>query len=272
MCYLDVTNPKPCSSILLYIEKSSMSGISSMNSSPAAINADALTNSRTRSVRFSELAHVIPTTAYDEDVNILSRWYQAEDLQVFRTEARELCRHMRQHVASELMSNTLNDNGSSSSATTSSSTSMSTFSLDKPLPDQEDLSLTPENATSRGLELRSCLERQRRKYMANKYILKASQTLLCATKLAKLCSKCTSWAKKLALEEGKRDYERVYETETMERESIEHNITEQPTIAPFTTPLPVALRPVLKRAVSDETESERHVRPRLAAAIVVQVE
>lgn len=107
-------------------------------------------------------------------------WYPATDLACFRAQARDLCRQMR--ILHEQQQQ----------------------------PTQRTCSLAMDLQT-RGLEQRSCLERQRRKYLANRFILKAAAKCVAEPeKLATLCQKITAWAAELAVEEGARDYGRAY--------------------------------------------------------------
>lgn len=111
-----------------------------------------------------------------------SLWYCVTDLDLFRTQVRDLCRQMRvspeQHMAPG---------------------GTCTYSLG---------ALTH----TRGLEQRACLERQRRKYMTARYVLRAQKTLT-ADDLALLAHNCTHWAAVLAREEAARDFVRAYGTD-----------------------------------------------------------
>lgn len=171
-----------------------------------------------RSVRFDETLTVIEASSNVLDDEISTVWYQLEDLEVFRSEARELCRQIRSSQPTE------------KHGTTTSST---------------DLELL-RDWNSRGLELRSCLERQRRKYLANRYIVKASRKLD-ERKLASFATRCTTWAATLAREEGKKDFERAY-----------REISEKPTAAILTPAISISL----KRTMADD-DHERRVQPRV---------
>jgi len=106
-------------------------------------------------------------------------WYQLSDLALFRDEARLLCREMRRQ-------------------------------------DEEEPSYNPRllclsrHEQTRGLEQRSCLERQRRKYLASRFILKAAQQGKSPPQLAAISQRITAWAAELAVQEAQRDFVRAY--------------------------------------------------------------
>merc|ERR1712179_746299 len=65
------------------------------------------------------------------------------------------------------------------------------------------------------VESRACLERQRRKLLATKCIVRAAQQCqLRGDRLAALAYKCTRWASILAQEEATRDFQRAYPAAT----------------------------------------------------------
>jgi len=115
------------------------------------------------------------TNSWKEDL-----WYQAKDLALFRTEARELCRQLRSNI-------------------TASTVAMGSI-----------------DSHTRGLEQRMCLERQRRKFLANRCIVKASIKMReepndwNEERPACLSRKITAWAAQLAVEEAQRDFDRAY--------------------------------------------------------------
>lgn len=106
-------------------------------------------------------------------------WYQLSDLAMFRDEARLLCRAMRRQ-------------------------------------DEEEPSYNPRllclsrHEQTRGLEQRSCLERQRRKYLASRFILRAAQQGKSPRQLAAISQRITAWAAELAVQEAERDFVRAY--------------------------------------------------------------
>lgn len=75
-------------------------------------------------------------------------------------------------------------------------------------------------AETRGLEGKFCYERQRRKYWAKRYIVGASQRKWPAERIAEAAIQLDKWAADLALEEGKRDYERAYENKDGPKENL----------------------------------------------------
>jgi hypothetical protein len=67
----------------------------------------------------------------------------------------------------------------------------------------------PEKECSRGLEHRISVERQKNKYLAIRAILKA-QDRHHPEQLARIASRCTAWAKEVALLAGYQDYYHAY--------------------------------------------------------------
>jgi hypothetical protein len=67
-----------------------------------------------------------------------------------------------------------------------------------------------DGADPRGLEHRVCLNRQKNKYLAIRCTLKAQSRSRCPEFIARISSKCTSWAKELAVAEAHRDYCEAY--------------------------------------------------------------
>jgi hypothetical protein len=144
-------------------------------------------------------------------------WYGARDLGGFRDEAREHCRAMRVRLNTVPSVVVLPDDsgssdeeyGSDASSSSSSSTSSSSGRPSSPPAAVTAEPLLAATDQCRGLEARCCLERQRRKYLTNKCIVKA-QSHLSPDQLALLSQKCTAWASELAAREGARDYFRAY--------------------------------------------------------------
>lgn len=171
-------------------------------SSPFIVSIESL---ETRKVSFpSQMTAVIPeSTTPTACVDSAMNWYLQDELTMFRAQARDMCRHMRNftHI------------------------SLCTLSWDN----------NENKCDTRGLEQRSCLERQRRKFITNKFILKASQELS-ADRLADLASKVTAWAVELAAQEAVRDFYRAYGLQDE--------------------------NPGLKRQISSEDESSRNVKQR----------
>jgi hypothetical protein len=142
-------------------------------------------SSKRRRVTFSEQHNsVIPSTSPLDHLSTPEQstlWYHVTDLDHFRTQVRDLCRQMR--VSTEPV-------GSSTVGT-------STYSLGA-------------HFHTRGLEQRACLERQRRKYLAARCILRAQSKVESEEHLAVIAHKCTAWATVLAREEAARDVIRAY--------------------------------------------------------------
>ena len=110
-----------------------------------------------------------------------SLWYKKDDLKAQRNEVRDSARRMRQ----------LDDTARA---------------LVEPSDQPREPSLARDPFT-RGIEQRSCLERQRRKLSANRFIVQEAQKLRNdPNKLAAVARKHTVWASELAVEEAARDY------------------------------------------------------------------
>lgn len=141
-----------------------------------------------RKVRFAEVVYVCTSPSPLEQINTIewgNVWYLQEELEAQRNEARELCRQMR------FVSDTTDSANPTEPATPS----------------------LARDPLTRGLEQRSCLERQRRKYLALKFIVRAASKLRNdSSKLAALSARCTAWAADLAREEAARDFFRAYQT------------------------------------------------------------
>lgn len=132
-----------------------------------------------RKVGFVDYTKVIPSTSpldIIETSQLSDLWYDVFELDDFRTEVRELCRSMR------------------TSCTQGPDAKVCTFARDY---------------HTRGLEQRSCLERQRRKYLTMKCVVRG-QHGLDQEKLAQLSLRCTKWAGELAVEEAARDFVHAY--------------------------------------------------------------
>ena len=131
-----------------------------------------------RRVDFTGQTEVIPAPSPLEELcDWAPIWYQVSEMDQFRKEARDMCRHMR------VVHSVDNSN--------------------------QELHLAMDGHT-RGLEQRFCLERQRRKFLANRVVVRA-QVQMKGDRLAEFAEKCTSWAAQLAVTEGARDFERAYD-------------------------------------------------------------
>jgi hypothetical protein len=116
-----------------------------------------------------------PLDAFETAEEWKSMWYEFSDLEAFRQEARILCKKL--DIAAS--------------------------------PGKPSLAL---DENTRGLEQRCCYERQRRKYLSSRYILRAS-TQCEPERLAAVSRKCTAYAADLAVEEAARDYNRAWSEE-----------------------------------------------------------
>ncbi|CAB9517589.1 expressed unknown protein [Seminavis robusta] len=121
------------------------------------------------------------------------------------------------------------------------------------------LGLSNEQNT-RGLELRLCQERQKRKYMIIHAILRAQKRYKDPKQLSNIARKCSVWSKAIAAITAQRDYCELYDPARLA------SITPIPPVdnypLPFKAREPVAKIPV-KRPISP-TIPQRNVRPRPA--------
>ena len=158
-----------------------------------------------RKVGFNDQVNVIPSVS-PLDVIDASQfgdlWYGMMELDDFRTEVRELCRSMRTHCTQG--------------------------------PDAKVCTCAP-SYHQRGLEQRSCLERQRRKYLTLKCVVRG-QHGLDDEHLASLSLRCTKWAAELAVEEAARDFVHAYyeeqPSETVKRTTMDEIIVETRRVRP----------------------------------------
>jgi hypothetical protein len=161
------------------------------------VSASSETDRTNRRVVFSESACIIPSTSpldYLSCAEQSALWYHVTDLEQFRTEVRDLCRQMRVSPEPVL-----------------SSTGTSTYSLGA-------------HFHTRGLEQRACLERQRRKYLSARFILRAQSKVESEDHLALIAHKCTAWATVLAREEAARDVIRAYGPESTSSTAIDVDV------------------------------------------------
>jgi hypothetical protein len=116
---------------------------------------------------------VTPHSCLSEEVRN-QIWYQSQELDCFRKEARNLCRDIRDQKT------------------------------DQSANSQE------ESVSSRGLEQRVCKKRQRSKAVAVRCIIKAQNRNRDPEFIAMVSGKCTVWAREIAAIEASRDYCAVY--------------------------------------------------------------
>jgi hypothetical protein len=136
---------------------------------------------RSRHVRFSE-ARVVATVVNRLDLSQEQAhqiWYPSSELEQFKTEARILCRRLREQQQQQKKEN-----------------------------NPQEHVLIP-----RGLEQRVCGQRQRRRYLALCCVLKAQQKCRCSDFIGRVAHKCTQWATDIAHLEGQHDYCDVYHPE-----------------------------------------------------------
>jgi hypothetical protein len=108
--------------------------------------------------------------------------------------------------------------------------------------------------SSRGLEHRVCLERQRNKHLAIRCILKAQRRSPCPEFVAMISRKCTAWAKEVALAEASRDFCEAY---------YPHLAAHVPKVGRSLS-FPVPLK---KRGLEPNVSSERNIRQRTDTVI-----
>jgi hypothetical protein len=145
-------------------------------------------------------------SSQEESRNCL--WYEARDLEDFRTEARDLCRQMRSEMMMVVQQQQQQQQQQESNNNNTGDDNDYSLHQQQNVHVGGGVSLARDNQT-RGLEQRSCLERQRRRYLANKCIVRA-QYKLTPDRLSALACKCTQWAAELATEEAARDFVRAY--------------------------------------------------------------
>lgn len=159
-------------------------------------------------VHFDEYDSIIPIQipydtsmgSNDNDDTSYQTWYRLEDLEQFREEARCLCLEMKYHDELVYLADHNNNIHSEDSDTSSSSSSTT-----------QKVPTLARNSYTRGLEQRTCVERQRRKRLSNRFIVKVAPKLYKSdpNKLAEVAQKCNAWATDLAIEEASRDRQRV---------------------------------------------------------------
>ena len=145
-------------------------------------------------------------------------WYQADELTHFRDQARDVCRGMRLlATAAAAAAATTTQDDETPQLTICSDDNDNNEGQDQQQQQRQHYNYYHYyyGGCTRGLEQRSCLERQRRKYMTTRFIVKAARTQqLNAQQLAELAQRCNAWAMRLAQEEGERDFGRAYNTIT----------------------------------------------------------
>lgn len=130
-----------------------------------------------RRVSFAPTVRVYPSQLNDIDEKW---WYSRDELMQFREAARRMASYFWSFTSSR----------------------------------QENGPMLALGAETRGLEGKFCYERQKRKFWSKRYIVGASQRKWPAKRIADAAVQLDKWASDLALEEGKRDYERAYDEDT----------------------------------------------------------
>ena len=163
------------------------SGIHSAINLPTRISSFSVNDSprRVKTVSFllAEVVSTVVPSSEMTDSNRCELWYQQCDLTYFKNHARELCRTLRE----------------------------CDVSFDQPMLDASvDLALGQRSECARGLEHRISTERQKNKFLAMRAIIKAQQRYKTPEQLAVVASKCTAWAKEVALCTGYQDFYQAY--------------------------------------------------------------
>jgi hypothetical protein len=181
-------------------------------------------NRRCKHVHFQE-AEVVSLIKAGSEMTAAERrelWYSADDLDGYKTQARTISRKLRQPEETETLSGSTNTNTLGSSDTIYGSVSPHSFeSISTQRGGEEDdpdkkpaavdgVSDVTCDGESRGLEHRVCLNRQRHKYLAIRCTLKAQMQSRCPDFIARISSKCTQWAKEIAVAEADRDFCEAY--------------------------------------------------------------
>jgi hypothetical protein len=184
-------------------------------------------SSPSRKVTFDNQVNAIPSMSpldiLDDVSQLGALWYGVLELDNFRTEVRELCRQMRQKCTAG--------------------------------PDSKVCTFSPCTG-QRGLEQRSCLERQRRKYLTIKCVVRGQQGLS-QENLAQLSLRCTKWATELAHEEARRDFVAAYNHDAMDEDDA-------PAEGEQLSSSSDGLKRTGTGVAADELLEARRVRPRLA--------
>jgi hypothetical protein len=123
-------------------------------------------------------------------------WYGQKDVAEFHGEARNLCRMMRAcNVATKT-----EERGHANAP------------------------LLAKDTLTRGLEQRMCRERQRRKLLATRIIVRAANDKMRndPDQLAELAQRCNAWATALAIQEAERDHFRAVDDEYAQQEIALH--------------------------------------------------
>eukprot|EP00542_Grammatophora_oceanica_P018444 CAMPEP_0194033216 /NCGR_PEP_ID=MMETSP0009_2-20130614/5983_1 /TAXON_ID=210454 /ORGANISM="Grammatophora oceanica, Strain CCMP 410" /LENGTH=237 /DNA_ID=CAMNT_0038673863 /DNA_START=68 /DNA_END=781 /DNA_ORIENTATION=+ len=168
---------------------------------------------RPRRVSFEavEVVGVCEASSAMTDKERSELWYQQQDLSQFKSDIRETCKTLKSNTnESALLDMQLVRSGRDSSCT-------------------------------RGLEHRVSMERQKNKYLCLKAVLKAQTRYTKPEQVALVASRCSAWAKEVALATGHQDFYMAYNP------SMIHMVPQSPTV-----PFPLST----KKRVSLEVESD----------------
>jgi hypothetical protein len=177
-----------------------------------------------KSVSFekAEIVALITPSSEMPDSHRHELWYQQIDLDEFKNNARHLCRQIRDCDAV----------------------------IDQPMLDTRiDIALATENHCARGLEHRISLERQRNKFLTMRAVLKAQQRYDSPDKLAIIASKCTAWAKEIALCTGYQDFYQAYNP------ALAHLVPSSPSVT-----FPLSCHKTLRSSSEDELPPNKRQR------------
>ena len=169
-----------------------------------------------KNVTFTSMVQIIaaePQQVDSEDDRLDKIWYNAAELAVFRDEVRIMCRDLRVRV----------------SVAAAQECEQAGIHYSSPTVPKED---THDNhacsmafsAQTRGLESRVCMERQRRRYLATKCVVRA-QSRLSFERLADLSFRCTRWASELAQAEAVQDYRDAYTVRPVEEDGTKDSVS-----------------------------------------------
>jgi hypothetical protein len=176
----------------------------------------------TRRVQFHEarIVGVVPSMSQQQRDEL---WYTPSALDNFKTQVRSMCRKLR-HA-----------------------------------PQSEEQQSTAQTSSSRGLEHRVCPKRQRNKQLALRCVLKAQMRSSCPDFLATISSKCTSWARQLAQNEGSSDFAEAYAADNGNSDNVASQVNDRQA-KKFPCPLlsKLNLCPA-KRARDKREEEQRHI-------------
>ena len=159
-------------------------------------------------------------------------WYSREDLEQFRTEVRDLCTPFVAVTKQAFIERRKERSTKVQSQTKATCLTNSTM-----------------GPSLRGLEQRACVERQRRRLIGTRYIVKA-QDKLKGDELALLAQRCTKWAIDLARAEAEHDYWEAYTTSSASLPDTKENHS-----------------PPKRKLVGGEQQSTKRIRPLVASVL-----